>query len=118
MLEILGWDATLGLIMNEAAQQTVSPSGNGLGSASPNGAAMAWTASFSAPGLGSSEERQPSTARARAVSSRSGAGLGAAMSPPGSWAGLVPLGLPRSPNWHQAAGYMLRQTILDSSSGC
>lgn len=35
MLEILGWDATLGLIMNEAAQQTVSPSGNGLGSASP-----------------------------------------------------------------------------------
>jgi anti-anti-sigma regulatory factor len=35
VLEILGWDCTPGLIMNEPAQQTVSPSGNGLGSASP-----------------------------------------------------------------------------------
>lgn len=35
MLEILGWDSTPGLIMNEPAQQTVSPPGNGLGSASP-----------------------------------------------------------------------------------
>jgi anti-anti-sigma regulatory factor len=35
MLEILGWDSTPGLIMNEPAQPTASPSGNGLGSASP-----------------------------------------------------------------------------------
>lgn len=35
MLEILGWDATPGLIVNEPAQPTASPSGNGLGSASP-----------------------------------------------------------------------------------
>jgi anti-anti-sigma regulatory factor len=34
-LEILGWDCTPGLIMNEPAQQTASPPGNGLGSASP-----------------------------------------------------------------------------------
>ena len=35
MLEILGWDCTPGLIMNEPAQQTASPPGNGLGSATP-----------------------------------------------------------------------------------
>lgn len=35
MLGILGWDSTPGLIMSEPAQQTLSPSGNGLGSASP-----------------------------------------------------------------------------------
>ncbi len=35
MLENLGWDSMPGMIMNEPAQQTASPPGNGLGSASP-----------------------------------------------------------------------------------
>jgi anti-anti-sigma regulatory factor len=35
VLEILRWDSTPGLIMDEPAQPTVSPPGNGLGSASP-----------------------------------------------------------------------------------
>lgn len=37
MLETLGWDSAPGLVMNEPAQQTGSPSGHGLGSASPRG---------------------------------------------------------------------------------
>jgi anti-anti-sigma regulatory factor len=53
VLEILGWDSTPGLIMNEPAQQNVRPPGNGFRWPSPNGAAMALTASDSAPGLGS-----------------------------------------------------------------
>jgi anti-anti-sigma regulatory factor len=53
VLEILGWDSTPGLIMNEPAQQNARPPGNGLRWPSPSGAAMAVTASDSAPGLGS-----------------------------------------------------------------
>jgi anti-anti-sigma regulatory factor len=48
VLEILGWDCTPGLIMNEPAQQNARPPGNGLGWPSPNGAAMA-SAKHSSP---------------------------------------------------------------------
>jgi hypothetical protein len=53
MLEILGWDCTPGLIMNEPPSKPRARPGMASAQPAPNRAALALTASFSAPGLSS-----------------------------------------------------------------